>query len=74
MLALRLAQETTSSVDISWLIWVVLGIFVLMVLLGWWASSRLPKEDELVVTHDESHGDSHNHGEEAGQAAHGGHE
>jgi len=49
MLALRLLQEGSASTDISWLVWVVLGIFLLMVLLGWWASGRLPKEEETVA-------------------------
>jgi len=53
MLAIRLLQEGgTAGPDISWLIWVVLGVFVLMVFLGWWASKRLPVEDEPVHGHD----------------------
>jgi hypothetical protein len=48
LLAIRLLQESTSTTDISWLIWVVLALFLLMVLLGWWASGRLPKDDETV--------------------------
>lgn len=48
MLATRLLQETTATTDISWLIWVVLALFLLMVLLGWWASGRLPEDDETV--------------------------
>lgn len=49
MLALRLLQEGSTTTDISWLVWVVLAIFFLMVLLGWWASARLPKDEETVL-------------------------
>jgi hypothetical protein len=40
--------------DISWLVWVILAIFVLMVFLGWWASGRL-KYDETVSLHRGEH-------------------
>jgi hypothetical protein len=30
-------------------------MFVLMVFLGWWASSRLPEEDETVSLHRGEH-------------------
>jgi hypothetical protein len=63
MLALRLLQEGDASTDISWLVWVVLAIFLLMVLLGWWASGRLPKEEGTVPMHSgESEHDSHGEG------------
>jgi len=48
MMTIGLLQESSTTMDISWLVWVLLAIFVLMVFLGWWASSRLPKEDETV--------------------------
>ena len=51
LLSTLLQQEATSGPDIAWLVWVVLALFLLMVLLGWWASGRLPKEDETVPMH-----------------------
>jgi len=51
MLALGLLQEGSTPTDISWLVWVVLAIFLMMVLLGWWASGRLAKEEETVPMH-----------------------
>jgi hypothetical protein len=61
MLFTRLLEEgTTTGPDISWLIWVVLGLFVCMVFLGWWASKRLPVEQEPVQTQAE-HGHEEHH-------------
>jgi hypothetical protein len=61
MLAIRLLEEGgTTGPDISGLIWVVLGAFLCMVFLGWWASKRLPVEEEPVQTYDEhGHGEHH---------------
>jgi uncharacterized membrane protein YedE/YeeE len=59
MLAIRLLEEGgTTGPDISWLIWVVLGVFIGMVFLGWWASKRLPVEEEPLQVHE-----AHEHGE-----------
>jgi len=59
MLAIRLLEEGgTTGPDISWLIWIVLGVFIAMVFLGWWASKRLPVEEEPLQSHEE-----HAHGE-----------
>jgi len=61
MLATRLLEEGGSTgPDISWLIWVVLGLFIAMVFLGWWASKRLPAEEEPVTVQD-SHGYEEHH-------------
>jgi len=48
MHAVRLLQEGTPQGGISWLVWVVLIIFLLMVFLGWWVTSKgwLKKEEE----------------------------
>jgi hypothetical protein len=61
MLAIRLLEEGgTAGPDVSWLIWVVLGLFVSMVFLGWWASKRLPADEEVVQVHDDhDHGENH---------------
>ncbi len=76
MLALRLFEEGVSSPDITWMVWVVLALFVLMVFLGWWASGRLPKEEEVVSVHEggeehagSSHEQSEGHSDE-GAASH----
>lgn len=47
MYAVRLLQEGGSQ-GISWLVWVVLIVFLLMVILGWWVASKgwLKKEEE----------------------------
>jgi hypothetical protein len=63
MLAIHALQEGASPANISWLVWVVLVIFLIMVLLGWWASGRLPNDDEVVVLHEGSEGqEDHDHG------------
>lgn len=47
MHAALLLQEGGQQGSIGWLVWVVLIIFLLMVLLGWWVSSKgLLKRDE----------------------------
>jgi predicted flap endonuclease-1-like 5' DNA nuclease len=51
MLAIRLLEEGGNGSNISWLVWIVLLFFVVMVFLGWWASKRLPKDDESVESH-----------------------
>jgi hypothetical protein len=61
MVAIRLLEEgAASGPDVSWLIWVVLVAFIAMVFLGWWASKRLPAEQEPVQAHEE-HGQEENH-------------
>jgi hypothetical protein len=61
MVAIRLLEEgAASGPDVSWLIWVVLVAFIAMVFLGWWASKRLPAEQEPVQAHEE-HGHEENH-------------
>lgn len=61
MLAIRLLEEGGSTgPDVSWLIWVVLGLFISMVFLGWWASKRLTAEEEAMQIHDDhDQGDHH---------------
>jgi cytoskeletal protein RodZ len=60
MLAMRLLEEgATTGPDVSWLIWVVLAVFVLMVFLGWWASKRLPAEQEPIQVHEEHGHEEH---------------
>ena len=61
MLLSRLLEEGThTQPDISWLVWVVLAVFILMVFLGWMASSKgwLKPEAEPVQAHGH---DEHSH-------------
>lgn len=46
----RFAEETGGSGGLDWLVWVVLGLFAVMVFLGWLASSRgwVKQQTELV--------------------------
>lgn len=48
MYIVQLLQEGGTQGGINWLVWVVLIVFLLMVLLGWWVSSKgwLKKEEE----------------------------
>jgi hypothetical protein len=51
MFAIRLLEESGKGSDVSWFVWAVLIFFILMVVLGWWASKRLPKDDVSVEPH-----------------------
>lgn len=50
--------EGAGEGGLGWLVWVALAIFLVMVLLGWWVSSKgwLKKEEELVPAAHEDHG------------------
>jgi len=56
MMTIGFLQQSGTTMNISWLVWVILTIFVLMVFLGWWASGRIPKEDEAVSLEGGDHG------------------
>ena len=61
MLYIRLLEEGgQTGPDVSGLVWVVLLIFVVMVFLGWLASSKgwLKKDEEPVQSHGH---DEHGH-------------
>jgi hypothetical protein len=40
MLAMRLLEEAGPNTELSWLLYVFLGFFFLMVLVGWWSSRQ----------------------------------
>ena len=40
MLVIRILSETTGYMDLTWLLWVALGFFVIMVVVGWLVSRR----------------------------------
>ncbi len=44
MFALNLLSETTSEPDLTWLLWLVIAIFVIIVIIGWMVSNK--KEEE----------------------------
>lgn len=70
MLFSTLAAETEGyGGEYAWLVWVALAVFVLMVFLGWWVSSKgwLKPEEEFVGGH--AH-DDHGHGSPDGAASH----
>ena len=49
MYALYLLSEEGPNTSLSWLLWVALGFFVLMVLIGWWISRN--KGSKPTVQH-----------------------
>lgn len=46
MLAIGLFEEISGGSDVSWLLWVALGFFALMVVVGWLASRKHKPEAE----------------------------
>ncbi len=42
-----LAEEGGPNSNLSWLLWVVLGIFLLIVLIGWWVSRNKGEQAEV---------------------------
>lgn len=44
MLAINLLSETTHEPDLTWLLWLVLGIFAIIVVVGWMASNKAEAE------------------------------
>ena len=49
MYALYLLSEEGPNTSLAWLLWVALGFFVLMVLIGWWTSRNKGKQVEAPV-------------------------
>ena len=49
MYALNLLSEEGPNTSMSWLLWVVLGIFVVIVLVGWWVSRNKGEQAEAQV-------------------------
>ena len=47
MYALNLLSEGGPNASLSWLLWVVLGIFLLIVLIGWWVSRNKGEQVEV---------------------------
>jgi len=47
--ALYLLSEEGPNTSLAWLLWVALGFFVLMVLIGWWTSRNKGQQAEAPV-------------------------
>ncbi len=58
MLATHLLSEAAHGPDLTWLLFLVLGIFFVVIIIGWKASGK----EEAAPAHEESH---HHHAEEA---------
>jgi hypothetical protein len=62
MFAIRFLSEAGPDTSLSWLLWVVLGFFLVMVLVGWWASKNKGTQPEVPPEahgHDDHEQDHH---------------
>ena len=48
MYALNLLSETTHEPDLTWLLWLVLGLFALIVIIGWMTSKKGDMSDSAT--------------------------
>jgi len=48
MLGMKLLEESGPNTELGWLLYAILGFFFLMVLVGWWVSSRKTQPVEVV--------------------------
>lgn len=55
MFAIGLLEETHGGSELGWLLWVALGFFALMVVVGWLVSRNRKPEAEPVHEHHEHH-------------------
>jgi predicted flap endonuclease-1-like 5' DNA nuclease len=58
MFAIRMLEEGTQS-NVTWLLWVALGFFAVMVVVGWLVSRNKKQETEPVHEHHEEHHEEH---------------
>jgi len=56
MLALKVLAEGAEgpNIELLWILYIGLAIFVLAILLGWWSASRKPEQVEVMVEAEES--------------------
>lgn len=62
MLAINLLNETHNASDITWLLWVALGFFGLMVVVGWLVSRNQKTETDNHSAHPGRQEEHHGHG------------
>ncbi|MEZ0396629.1 MAG: helix-hairpin-helix domain-containing protein [Anaerolineales bacterium] len=55
MFAIGILEETHGGSELAWLLWVALGFFALMVVVGWLVSRNRKPEAEPVHAHHEHH-------------------
>lgn len=55
MFAIGILEETHGGSELGWLLWVALGFFALMVVIGWLVSRNKKPEAEPVHEHHEHH-------------------
>jgi predicted flap endonuclease-1-like 5' DNA nuclease len=58
MFAIRMLEEGTQS-NVTWLLWVALGFFAVMVVVGWLVSRNKKQETEPAHEHHEEHHEEH---------------
>ena len=59
MYTIGLLSESAPETNITWLLWVALGFFAIMVLVGWLVSrKKKPEEEQAHVSHDQPHADA----------------
>ena len=59
MFALHLLEETTMGPNVTWLLWVALGFFALMVVIGWLSSRN--QKPEAPAGAEKRHSDEEHH-------------
>ena len=40
MLAMILLEETVPNTELAWILYLLMGFFLLMIVVGWWVSSQ----------------------------------
>jgi len=58
MFFMKLLSEEGPNTELAWLLWVALGFFALMVVIGWWQSGKKKPADVPVRAHEEKHEDN----------------
>jgi predicted flap endonuclease-1-like 5' DNA nuclease len=59
MLLMRFLEETGPNTELSWLLYLFLAFFLLMVIVGWWASRRGGKQPEVTSEMQDHHEAEH---------------
>lgn len=60
MYTIGLISESTPESNITWLLWIALVFFAIMVLVGWLVSRKKePEEEQVHGSHDQHPADAH---------------